>query len=163
MSNPTGTLTGDVARLVDEVKLHICVGAILIRGNSILLAHRAATRDFYPGVWDVIGGHLEPGETPDQCLVRELEEEIGVSAAAWAPLPTLHLRDESGGSVTIYIYAVTDWRGTPRNLLPDEHIEISWFSVEEACGLPLADEGYPVLFRSLQSGRWDGVRKAADG
>ena len=32
----------------------------------------------YPNMWDLPGGHVEPGETPEQCIVREMKEEIGL-------------------------------------------------------------------------------------
>ncbi|MBC8412881.1 MAG: NUDIX domain-containing protein [Nitrospira sp.] len=37
----------------------------------------------YPGHWDLIGGHLEEGETPEQALVREVMEEIGIELAEY--------------------------------------------------------------------------------
>src|ERR671922_1793664 len=69
-----------------------CVGALIVQrqegpeGLSILLGKRSASRADYPGVWDVPGGHCEPGETPEQTLVRELQEELGVTPTAWRPL-----------------------------------------------------------------------------
>jgi 8-oxo-dGTP pyrophosphatase MutT (NUDIX family) len=56
-----------------------CAGALLVRGRHILLATRADDRPFYPGVWDIIGGHCEPNETPADTLTRELLEEIGIT------------------------------------------------------------------------------------
>ena len=32
----------------------------------------------YPNCWDILGGHVESGETPDECIVREMKEEIGI-------------------------------------------------------------------------------------
>src|SRR5215213_6269328 len=68
----------------------IYVGAVLIRDEDrrdasplVLLGRREAGRAFYPGVWDVLGGHLEPGETSEQALARELREEVGVTPTAW--------------------------------------------------------------------------------
>ncbi|MGW6281972.1 GNAT family N-acetyltransferase [Kribbella sp. NPDC055071] len=55
-----------------------CVGA-LIRDEQhrVYLQRRTPERRLLPGIWDIVGGHLEPGETPEQALVREVEEETG--------------------------------------------------------------------------------------
>ncbi|MGZ0149725.1 GNAT family N-acetyltransferase [Kribbella sp. WER1] len=55
-----------------------CVGA-LIRDEQhrVYLQRRTADRRLLPGIWDIVGGHLEPGETPEQALAREVEEETG--------------------------------------------------------------------------------------
>jgi RimJ/RimL family protein N-acetyltransferase/8-oxo-dGTP pyrophosphatase MutT (NUDIX family) len=55
-----------------------CVGA-LIRDhrNRVFAQRRTPTRRVLPGTWDIVGGHLDPGETPEQGLARELEEETG--------------------------------------------------------------------------------------
>jgi 8-oxo-dGTP diphosphatase len=129
----------------------ICVGALVVRGDGepqLLLGKRAANRAFYPDVWDVPGGHSEPGETAEQTLVRELEEEIGVTPTAWRSLGELRERvPESGELLTVRLYVVTAWTGTPTNRLPAEHAEIAWFGVEDACRLELAHPAYPALFR----------------
>ncbi|MFF0266160.1 GNAT family N-acetyltransferase [Kribbella sp. NPDC004536] len=64
-----------------------CVGA-LIRDerHRVYLQRRTAERRLLPGIWDIVGGHLEPGETPEQALAREVEEETGwkVREIVWA-------------------------------------------------------------------------------
>jgi RimJ/RimL family protein N-acetyltransferase len=64
-----------------------CVAA-LIRDerHRVYVQRRTAGRRLLPGIWDVVGGHLEPGETPEQALVREVEEETGwkVRDIVWA-------------------------------------------------------------------------------
>jgi RimJ/RimL family protein N-acetyltransferase len=54
------------------------VGALIRDGRNRVFAHRRSpTRRLLPGTWDVVGGHAEPGETPEQALAREIEEETG--------------------------------------------------------------------------------------
>jgi mutator protein MutT len=58
------------------------VGGVLVRGDDVLLERRAATARCYADQWDTPGGHVEAGEAPDAAIVRELEEELGVTPAA---------------------------------------------------------------------------------
>jgi 8-oxo-dGTP diphosphatase len=141
---------------VKKLKDRVCVGAVLIRGVDhgrdgsalVLLGRRAANREFYPDVRDVLGGHLEPGETSEQALVRELREEISVTPTAWASLGEFResLSGENG-SIVLHLYAVTSWKGAPRNLAFEEHSEVSWFAVEDACRLTFAHPSYPKILR----------------
>jgi 8-oxo-dGTP diphosphatase len=126
----------------------ICVGALLHCDGHILLGRRAATCVHYPGVWDLPGGHHEPGETCDETLTRELREEIGVTPLAWTLLAVLHgpgtAHDEA---LVLRVYVVTSWQGTPRNFLPEEHSEVAWVTVDDAYRLALAHPDYPAHFR----------------
>ena len=136
------------------------MGGVLIRAVDhggdesalVLLGRRAANRGFYPDVWDVLGGHLEPGETSEQALVRELREEIGVTPTLWASLGEFRESLPGGNaSIVLHLYAVTSWDGTPRNLSSEEHSEVSWFVVEDACRLTFAHPSYPEILRRAAS------------
>ena len=55
-----------------------CVGALIRDEQHRVYVHRrTANRRLFPGIWDIVGGHLEDGETPEQALAREVEEETG--------------------------------------------------------------------------------------
>jgi 8-oxo-dGTP diphosphatase len=123
-------------------------------GLVLLLGKRAAARAFYPGVWDLIGGHVEAGEGILRRLAREIREEIGVTPLSWREIarvvvPLGRAAGPGDAPLEFWLYAVTAWSGEPRNLLPEEHDEIAWFSVDAACRLDLADESYPELFRRV--------------
>jgi mutator protein MutT len=122
---------------------HEVVAALIIQSQKILLGQRSATREFYPNVWDVFGGHMELDEGHEQTLVRELEEELGITPVQWTYLQTLI---EPSVDLTVHLYLVTEWIGTPVNRQPDEHSTINWFTVAEATQLSLADPLYPTLF-----------------
>ena len=132
-----------------------CACAALLRGREILLGRRSPDRPFYPGVWDLIGGHCEGRESPLQTLLRELGEELGVHPTEYELIDILDEPNlEVHGAHEYHVFAVTAWDGEPRNLRPLEHSDIQWFSVEDAVGLELADPRYPALLRQMvQSGR----------
>ncbi|MCL1634685.1 NUDIX domain-containing protein [Luteimonas sp. SX5] len=109
---------------------HECVGALLVRGEELLLGRRTADREWLPGAWDVFGGHIESGESADAALRRELREELGI-----VPLRMHALGELSAvkpDSWRLRLYAITAWSGEPRNLQPDEHDALCWCSLADA-------------------------------
>jgi 8-oxo-dGTP diphosphatase len=130
---------------------HEVVAALIIQSKRILLGQRSSTRKFYPNVWDVFGGHVEPGEHPHKTLIRELQEELGITPTEWNYEETIEasLPEREGApwdQLKLHLYLVTAWLGIPANLQPDEHDSIQWFSLDQAVELNLAHPAYPELF-----------------
>jgi 8-oxo-dGTP diphosphatase len=121
----------------------------------MLLAKRAADRAFYPGVWDVVGGHCEDGEAPGDTLVREVREEIGVTPSTFEEIAVLPEPQASEhGDARYHIFMVTAWGGGEPRLRGLEHSDLRWVSLDDALALPLAHSGYGELFRlALRRGR----------
>jgi len=127
------------------------VGGILWENERLLLGKRASDRPFYPGVWDIIGGHCKEDESLEQTLIRELKEEIGVTPVTFKHIQKTHLILPE--STTIYeqhVYLVNKWTGSPYNRSETEHSEIAWFSIDDACRLNLADPSYANVFQGLE-------------
>lgn len=54
------------------------VGAVILDDRKrAFIQRRSADRALFPNCWDIVGGHVEPGETPEQALHREIAEETG--------------------------------------------------------------------------------------
>ena len=63
---------------MSSVERRRCVGAIIWNAEGhIFVQRRALAVDVYPGAWDIVGGHLLPGESDVAALAREVHEETG--------------------------------------------------------------------------------------
>lgn len=109
--------------------------AALIEKGKVLLVHRHPERRFYPDCWDLVGGHIEAGESPIEAVRRECEEEIGVHVVEAHPfhLPT------SDPDIEAHGFRVDSWIGEPTNAAPDEHDGLGWFTADEIPLLAIAD------------------------
>ncbi|MEU4238398.1 NUDIX hydrolase [Actinoplanes sp. NPDC026619] len=126
------------------------VTALLRDGDRVLLCHRSPRRLVYPDVWDLPGGHVEPGELPGAALARELREELGIDIEAPAG-PPVHL--VRGATFDMQIWLVDAWVGSPANAAPEEHDVIAWFTEDALGELPLAHDSYRAMFsKALEVG-----------
>ncbi|WP_211259868.1 (deoxy)nucleoside triphosphate pyrophosphohydrolase [Streptomyces violens] len=101
-------------------------GAVLDRGR--LLAARRSAPPELAGRWELPGGKVEDGETPEQALVRELREELGVAVEPLARIPgEWPLKP----GLVLQVWTVRLVSGTPRPL--QDHDALRW--------LPPGDEG----------------------
>jgi 8-oxo-dGTP diphosphatase len=130
---------------------HHVVAVILRRGDQLLLCHRSPGRRWYPDVWDLPGGHVEPGERPEDALRREVAEELGAELEGVDGGPVLR-RVVSQTGLDLTVWVSWRWRGTVSNLQPEEHDAIGWFDEGQLDELRFADPSYlPLLRRLLRS------------
>lgn len=118
----------------------IAVGALVDGGQRVLLAKRPQGTHL-GGHWELPGGKLEPGESPQEGLRRELDEEIGVRALQLEPLRTLvqHYPDRS---LRLHGYRVRSWEGEP---VGREGQELRWEAPPHAAQLSLPEGTRPIL------------------
>ncbi len=130
------------------------VGALFIgRDGKILLGLRAPSKKVWPCHWDTIGGRVEAGESLDEALVREVQEEVGVTPTEFRLIATVRERQpEIYGDALHHIYAVTGWQGGEPANICDEHTELKWFSVSEMRLLAnIVDSDYPLFAQQAQT------------
>jgi 8-oxo-dGTP diphosphatase len=123
-------------------------GAILYRDGKLLLGYRSASRSSYPNVWDIFGGHSESGESLEQTLARELDEELGIAEIHPTFLSKILIEEHA---LELHVYLLEKWGGNIFNKAPEEHSQLRWFTIEEACELELAIPEYKEIFRSLSA------------
>jgi 8-oxo-dGTP diphosphatase len=99
----------------------------------IFLARRSASVP-HPGLWELPGGKVEPGEEPEAALLRELREELGLEARILAG--PVGYEEVVGGRAIRFLVFEVDLGGEPRSL--SAHDGWAWFDAHELAGLSLA-------------------------
>ncbi len=92
-------------------QLNIAVGIIRNPLGEIFITRRAADAHM-ANKWEFPGGKIEAGETPEQALVRELEEETGITATRYSLYETLS-HAFSDRNVNLWFFLVEQWQGEP--------------------------------------------------
>jgi 8-oxo-dGTP diphosphatase len=114
------------------------VGAAIVRDARVLAARRTAPERL-AGMWEFPGGKVEPGESDAEALVRELAEELGVTAVVGERVgPELVL----GDTAVMRVYLVTVPAGEP---VAHEHDALRWLAADELDEVPWIPADAPVL------------------
>ncbi|MDX2217925.1 MAG: Nudix family hydrolase [Burkholderiales bacterium] len=122
---------------------HVAAAVFLRPDGTFLLAQRPEGKP-YPGYWEFPGGKLEAGETPHDCLVRELKEELDVTITKATPWITrVHVYTHA--TVRLHFFRVTAWTGEFRGLEGQAHI---WQNIHALDVSPMLPANTPV-FRAL--------------
>jgi 8-oxo-dGTP diphosphatase len=119
----------------------VVTAAIIERDGRFLMARRLKGTHL-EGLWEFPGGKIEPGESLEACLARELDEELGVPCRVGRlRLATTH--EYPGRRVELHFFDC-EIDGEPRPLLGQE---LRWVSANELASLPLpeADAGLVAL------------------
>jgi 8-oxo-dGTP diphosphatase len=119
----------------------VVVGAALLDGGRLLAARRSAPADL-AGRWELPGGKVEPGERPEDALVRELREELGIEAEAVERVPgQWPLR-------TPYVLQVWTARLRPDSPAPrplEDHDELRWLTPDQIWQVDWLDQDVPAV------------------
>jgi len=120
--------------------------AIIIRAGEVLVARRRPGLHL-AGHWEFPGGKIEPGETAEQCLVRELREELGIDCRVESFLGE-SVYDYSKKTVQLLGYIGSFGEGTFRL---EDHDEVRWVPVDDRLlSLKWAPADVPLVERVIE-------------
>ena len=132
-------MVGDMS---GETIVLVVACALVDKDGRVLISQRPEGKAM-AGMWEFPGGKVEPGERPEQALIRELKEELGidVTAACLAPLtfashgyPSFHL--------LMPLYVCRRWNGDVR---PSEGQQIAWVRPKGLRAYPMPPADVPLV------------------
>ncbi len=139
-------------------RLVLVVAAMLIDGNGRVLAAERPPGKSLAGLWEFPGGKVEPGETPEAALVRELEEELGIAVAPGDCEPLAFASHGYGDfHLLMPCWIVRRWAGAPAGR---QGQALRWVTPAELAVLPMPPADAPLLVALRQ---YLAVKAAAGG
>ncbi|MFC1640460.1 NUDIX domain-containing protein [Patescibacteria group bacterium] len=124
--------------------------AIIRKDKKVLLVRRASYAKRWPGLWDFTGGRLEPGETPEVAVAREVKEETHLDISAGPEVISVNYKDKAHNLIFHY-FNPGHFSGEMQ--LSREHSEYGWFDEDEIENLdthPAVKEFYKASKKSIK-------------
>ncbi|WP_184263665.1 8-oxo-dGTP diphosphatase MutT [Novispirillum itersonii] len=122
----------------------VLVSAVVLvdADNRILLQQRPPGKQL-AGLWEFPGGKVDPGETPEQALVRELQEELGIDtrSSCLAPL-TFASHSYDDFHLLMPVYVCRQWQGQVRGR---EGQTLAWVPVRKLRDYPMPPADIPLI------------------
>ncbi len=115
--------------------VRVAAAVIVGENGAVLLARRRAGRT-HAGLWEFPGGKLEPGETPEVCLARELREELGVEVEVGG-----YIASGRTGEIELLGYRARIVAGEPRL---SDHDAIAWVAPGQLAGYAMPPADLPI-------------------
>ena len=122
--------------------LLVAACALVDVDGRVLMCQRPQGKSL-AGLWEFPGGKLEPGETPEACLIRELKEELDIEVASACLAPFVFASHSyEAFHLLMPLYLCRRWEGTPRAV---EHPQIRWIRPSQMSELPMPPADEPLV------------------
>ena len=128
--------------------LRFVAAALIVRDGEVLIGQRRPNQPMAL-LWEFPGGKIEAGESPQQALARELDEELGIKAVVGPRVTRIRHNYRHGGAVDLQFFAVHEFTGEIDNRI---FHQVRWTKLEELTNYEFlaADRG---LIRDLAAGK----------
>ena len=128
--------------------LRFVVAGLLVRDGLVLICQRRPDQPMALQ-WEFPGGKIESGESPEQALVRELQEELGIRATIGSRVTHIRHNYRHGGAVDLQFFAIPSFEGELENKI---FHQFKWVKLVELPDYEFlaADRG---LIRDLAAGK----------
>lgn len=120
----------------------VAAAALIDRDGRVLLAERPAGKEM-EGFWEFPGGKIESGETPEETLIRELKEELGVDISSFCLAPvTFASHRYKNMHLVMPLYVCRNWNG---HITPKEKQKLAWVYPKDLNGYKILEADIPLI------------------
>ena len=120
------------------------------KDNKYLMLHRVKkVNDLNHDKWVGIGGKFLENETPDECLLREVKEETGLTLTAYRLRGVITFLSDKWEGEYMYLYTATGYTG---EMTECNEGNLEWVDIDKVCALPIW-EGDKLFFEELRFDR----------
>jgi 8-oxo-dGTP diphosphatase len=128
---------------VTEKKMLLVAAAALVDADGRVLICQRPQGKSLAGLWEFPGGKVEPGETPEACLIRELEEELGIVVANACLAPFVFAsHDYESFHLLMPLYLCRRWSGV---ITAREHEALAWVKPNRLGDYPMPPADAPLV------------------
>ena len=127
--------------MVKSRKIIRVTAAIIELDDKILIAKRKSEDDIFGGFWEFPGGKIEDGETPEECMARELMEELEIEVEV-GTLITSNKHRYPNGIFELLAYRVQHICG---NIVLNDHDKIKWITIDEISSFEFPPANTPII------------------
>ncbi|MFO1259836.1 MAG: (deoxy)nucleoside triphosphate pyrophosphohydrolase [Sphingomonadaceae bacterium] len=126
----------------DRSRIVVVAAALVDADGRVLLQQRPEGKSM-AGLWEFPGGKVEPDETPQMALVRELEEELGIRTYESCLAPVTFASEPLGDSdLLLLLYVCRKWSGVPTL---HHAADMRWVKPVEMFALPMPPADLPMI------------------
>lgn len=121
----------------------LVVAAALVDADGRVLLQQRPPGKAMPHLWEFPGGKVEPGETPEAALVRELEEELDIRTHASCLAPAAFASEPLGDRhLLLLLYVCRKWEGIPH---PKHATALQWVRPTQMYALEMPPADLPLI------------------
>lgn len=135
-----------------EKQQKIGVSGFIFNENKLLIVRRPSTENFLPNYYEMPGGHVEFGESPEGALIREIQEEVNLEIEPLYPFNTFSYISNKGNKHTIDIqYIVRVISEISELKLNKEHDDFIWITQDEIKNFKFSEETKDAIIKGFKN------------
>ena len=128
-------------------------------GQTLMVYRNKKPNDMHAGKWNGLGGKFEPGESPEDCIIREVREESGLEIRNPQMRGLLMFPSFKGDDWYVFVFTATEFEG---NLIDSPEGKLEWIPNENLTALNLWESDH-IFFPWLECGRLFSAKFIYDG